>query len=122
MTQEAERHEDDELVIRGDIETTSVPELVRSILSSGETGVLTIKNGDAVKQIFILNGRVAYAASNNPDERMGEILLTRGKIGVRSLVEASKRIRPGLKLGTILVELGALESEELVSAVELHVK
>jgi len=122
MTQEAERHEDDELVIRGDIETTSVPELVRSILSSGETGVLTIKNGDAVKQIFILNARVAYAASNNPDERMGEILLTRGKIGVRSLVEASKRIRPGLKLGTILVELGALESEELVSAVELHVK
>jgi hypothetical protein len=123
MSQDPGRHDDaDDLVIRGDIETTSVPELLRSILSSGETGVLTVKSGDAVKQIFILNGRVAYAASNNPDERMGEVLLARGKIGVRSLVEASKRIRPGLKLGAILVELGALESEELVSAVELHVK
>ncbi len=122
MSQESERHEDDDLVIRGDIETTSVPELMRSILNSGETGVLTIKNGDALKQIFILNGRVAYAASNNQDERMGEILLTRGKIGVRSFVEASKRIRPGLKLGAILVELSALESEELIPAVELHVK
>ena len=122
MSQESERREDDDLVIRGDIETTSVPELLRSILNSGETGVLTIKNGDALKQIFILNGRVAYAASNNQDERMGEILLTRGKIGVRSFVEASKRIRPGLKLGAILVELSALESEELIPAVELHVK
>jgi Domain of unknown function (DUF4388) len=122
MSEESERDEDDDLVIRGDIETTSVPELLRSILSSGETGVLTIKNGDALKQIFILNGRVAYAASNNQDERMGEILLAKGKIGVRSFVEASKRIRPGLRLGAILVELGALESEELISAVELHVK
>jgi hypothetical protein len=46
----------------------------------------------------------------------------RGKIGVRSFVEASKRIRPGLRLGSILVELGALEPEELVPAVEMHVK
>ncbi len=122
MSQESERHEDDDLVIRGDIETTSVPELMRSILNSGETGVLTIKNGDALKQIFILNGRVAYAASNNQDERMGEILLTKGKIGVRSFLEASKRIRPGLKLGAILVDLAALEAEELIPAVELHVK
>jgi len=123
MSQDTGRHDDaDDLVIRGDIETTSVPELLRSLLSSGETGVLTVKNGDGVKQIFIIRGRVAYAASNNPDERMGEVMLVRGKITVRSFVEASKRIRPGLRLGSILVELGALESEELVSAVELHVK
>jgi len=122
MSQESERQEDDDLVIRGDIETTSVPELVRSILSSGETGVLSVRNGDSLKQIFVLSGRVAYAASNNPDERMGEILLARGKIGVRAFVEASKRIRPGLKLGAILVELGAIESEELIPAVEMHVK
>src|SRR5262249_19842234 len=54
--------------------------------------------------------------------RMGEVMLARGKIGVRAFVEASKRIRPGLKLGVILIELGALESEELIAAVELHVK
>jgi uncharacterized protein DUF4388 len=114
--------EDDDLVIRGEIETTSVPELLRSILSSGETGVLTIRNGDGVKSIFILGGRVAYASSNNVDERMGEVLLVRGKITVRQFVEASKRIRPGLRLGSILVELGAFEPEELVSMVELHVK
>jgi hypothetical protein len=123
MSQDLERPgEEDDLVIRGEIETTSVPELLRSILTSGETGVLTVTSGDAVKSIFLLNGRVAYAASNNPDERMGEVLLVRGKITVRNFVEASKRIRPGLRLGSILVELGALEPEELIPVVELHVK
>ena len=102
MSHDVERPgEDDDLVIRGEIETTSVPELLRSLLGSGETGVLTIRNGEAVKSIFILNGRVAYASSNNPDERMGEVMLVRGKITVRSFVEASKRIRPGLRLGAI---------------------
>jgi len=123
MSQELDRPgEDDSLVIRGEIETTSVPELLRSILGSGETGVLTVRLGEGVKSIFILNGRVAFAASNNVDERMGEVLLMRGKITVRNFVEASKRIRPGLRLGSILVELGALEPEELMPAVELHVK
>jgi hypothetical protein len=123
MSQELERPGDgDDLVIRGQIETTSVPELLRSLLSSGETGVLTVQSGEARKSIFLLNGRVAYASSNNVDERMGEVLLVRGKITVRQFVEASKRIRPGLRLGSILVELGALEPEELVPMVELHVK
>ena len=123
MSQELDRPDHgDDLVIRGQIETTSVPELLRSLLSSAETGVLTVRNGEAVKSIFLLSGRVAYASSNNVDERMGEVLLVRGKITVRQFVEASKRIRPGLRLGSILVELGALEPEELVPMVELHVK
>jgi Domain of unknown function (DUF4388) len=123
MSHELERPGDeDSLVIRGEIETTSVPDLLRSLLSSGETGILTIRDGEATKRIFILNGRVAYASSNNVDERMGEVLLVRGKITARQFLEASKRIRAGLRLGSILVDLGALEPEELVPMVELHVK
>jgi uncharacterized protein DUF4388 len=123
VSHELDRPEDDDsLVVKGEIETTSVPELLRSLLGSGETGVLTITNGEAQKRIFILSGRVAYASSNNVDERMGEVLLVRGKITVRQFVEASKRIRPGLRLGSILVDLGALEPEELMPMVELHVK
>ena len=46
MSQDLERTgEDDDLVIRGEIETTSVPELLRSLLGSGETGVLTSATG-----------------------------------------------------------------------------
>ena len=106
----------------GEIETSSVPELLRSLLGSGETGVLTFRNGDVTKSIYIHSGRVVYAASNNVDERLGECLLVRGKITVRQYLEASKLIRPGPRLGAILVELEALEPEELMPAVEHQVK
>jgi len=114
--------EDEGLTLRGTIEETSVPELLRSVLSSGETGVLHFKNGEVKKSFYLHTGRVVYAKSSNPDERLGEDLLLRGKITVRQYLEASRLIRPGRRLGAILVELEALDSEELLSAVESHVK
>jgi hypothetical protein len=113
---------EDDLTIRGDIGSSSVPELMRSLLGSGETGVLTFRNADVTKHIHIRNGKVVYAASSNPDERLGENLLLRGRITARQYVEASKMIRPGRRLGGVLVELEALEPEELITAVEQHVK
>ena len=113
---------DDDLSIKGEIETSSVPELLRSLLRSGETGILTVRNGDGMKSIYIQSGRVVYGASNNLDERLGENLMVRGKITARQFVEASRMIRPGRRLGTILVELEALEPDELIPAVEHQVK
>jgi hypothetical protein len=113
---------DDDLTIRGDIGSSSVPELLRSLLGSGETGILTFRSAEVTKEIQIRNGRVVYATSSNYDERLGENLLLRGRITARQYVEASKMIRPGRRLGAILVELEALEVEELIPAVEQQVK
>jgi hypothetical protein len=113
---------DDELTIRGDIETSSVPELLRSLLGSGETGVLTVRNGDAAKTISIHDGRIVYATSNDVDERLGESLLVQGKLTVRQYLEASKLIRPDTRLGAILVEMNALGPDELMPAVEHQVR
>jgi hypothetical protein len=114
--------EDEGLILRGRIEDTSVPELLRSVLGSGETGVLTFRRGDVTKSVFLHMGRVTYARSSDPDERLGEDLLLQGKITLRQYMEASKLIAPGRRLGTILVELGALESEDLLAAIEHHVR
>jgi hypothetical protein len=114
--------EDEALTIRGRIEETSLPELLRSFLTSGETGILTFNDGEIIKKIFLQLGRVTYASSTNPDERLGEALLLRGKITARQYLEASKLIRPGRRLGAVLVDLEALEPEELIPAVEMHVR
>jgi hypothetical protein len=121
---EAERDplDDEGLTLRGSIEDTSVPELLKSVLGSGETGVLTFRKRDVTKSVHLHMGRVVYARSSNPDERLGEDLLLRGKISVRQYLEASRLIAPGRRLGTILVELGALEPEDLLGAIEHHVK
>lgn len=111
----------EDLTIRGEIETSSVPELLRSLLGSGETGVLTLRHGDVTKSIYIQKGRLVYATSNNADERLGESLVVRGKITARQFLEASKMIRPGRRLGGILVEMEALDPEDLIPAVEQQV-
>lgn len=114
--------EDEGLSIHGEIATTSVPELLRSLMQSGETGLLVLHSGDVTKSVYLASGRVVYAASNDPDERLGENLLRRGRITVRQYQEASRMIRPGRRLGAILVEMKALESEDLILAVEQQVK
>jgi hypothetical protein len=122
MEETGEPLEDEGFILRGEIEETSVPELLKSVLGSGESGVLTFRKGTVRKSVHLHMGRVVYARSSDPDERLGEDLLLRGRITVRQYVEASRLIVPGRRLGTILVELGALEPEDLVGAVEHHVR
>jgi len=114
--------DDEDLTIRGEIETSSVPELLRSFVGSRETGILTLRNGDVAKSIYMHEGRIVFAASTDPDERLGENLLLRGRITARQYREASKLIRPGRRLGAILVELEAIDPDELSPAVELQVR
>ena len=114
--------DDEGLTLRGSLEETSAPELLKSVLGSGETGVLTFRKAEVTKSIHLHMGRVVYARSSNPDERLGEDLLLRGKITVRQYLEASRLVGPGRRLGKILVELGALEPEDLIGAIEHHVK
>jgi len=122
MTMSGRDPEDRALTLRGTIEETSVPELMHSVLGSGETGVLSFHRRGVTKSVYLHMGRVVYARSSDPDERLGEDLLLQGKITVRQYLEASKLIRPGRPLGTILVELNAINSEDLLSSLEHHVK
>jgi len=114
--------DDEGLTLRGSIEHTSVPELLKSVLGSGETGILRFRKDDVSKDVHLHMGRIIYARSSNPDERLGEDLLLRGKITARQYLDASRLIAPGRRLGTILIELGALEPEDLLAAIEHHVK
>lgn len=113
---------EEDFAIRGEIETSSVPELVRQLLVSGEAGVLTFRSGEVTKSVALQQGRVVFASSTNPDERLGESLLVRGKLTARQYVEASKLIRAGRRLGAILVEMQAIEPEDLIPALEQQVK
>jgi len=115
-------YEGEDLTVKGDLETSSVPELLRSLLVSRETGVLTFRRDALVKTVYIREGRVVFGTSSDPDERLGESLLVRGKITARQYLQASNMIRPERRLGAILVEMEAVDPEELVPAVEQHVR
>ena len=55
---------------------------------------------------------MGFASSSSPDDRLGELLLRRGRLTFRQYADAGKAIVPGLRLGAILVELARLRAPD----------
>lgn len=106
----------------GNLSDTSPCEVLSTLCRNGVTGVLTLQGGGSEKSIYLEKGRIVFASSRDPDDRLGELLLTRGAVRREQLEEASSRIRPGKRLGTILVESGFLPASELPRWVREQVK
>ncbi len=106
----------------GRLEGLSFPELLWGLCRAGATGVLELQHDGWRKRIFIEKGRVVFAASSNPDDRLGETLLREEWITLEQLERAVERLGSGRRLGTLLVEQGAITPHDLVQAVVMQVK
>jgi hypothetical protein len=111
----------EELSIQGSLSEASLPELFASISRSRETGVLNFHDMGRWKAIYFKEGQVVFATSNLQDDRLGEFLLKEGRITVRQFLEASKLIKPGKRLGAVLVEQDIISPDELFVAINQHV-
>jgi hypothetical protein len=112
----------EDLSIQGSLSEASLPELLASISRSRETGVMNFHDMGRWKAVYFKEGNIVFAMSNLQDDRLGEFLLKRGKITVREFLEASKLIKPGKRLGAVLVEQGILSPDELFVALHQHVE
>lgn len=99
-----------------------LPDLIFAVCEAGETGLLRFVNVEAEKTLFIRDERVIFATSSSTDDRLGEYLLRMGKVRLKVLTEIGREVRPGKRLGGLLVERGVLEPKELVDAVVGHVR
>lgn len=106
----------------GRLEGVSVPDLLWGICSAGATGVLTIRKGPVSKRVYVQEGRIVFAASSDPDDRLGECLLRDGKISLDQLDEAAAQLGTGKRIGTLLVEAGYLAPQDLVRSVLAQVR
>jgi hypothetical protein len=99
--------------LQGRLEDVHFSEILLTISQRKETGVLHVVRNRIEKDIYFQEGRIVFAKSNDRDERLGELVLRSGKIGYRHLDESSKKVVPGLRLGTILVQEGYLKASDL---------
>ncbi|MEE9218110.1 MAG: DUF4388 domain-containing protein [Acidobacteriota bacterium] len=106
----------------GHLEDTGLPALLASICGAHQTGVLRLTRLEVCKTIYIQDGNIIFATSNNPDDRLGELLLRKGLLRIQHFEEASTRLSDRRRLGAVLVEMGHLRPEELVRAVIEQVK
>jgi hypothetical protein len=111
-----------DLPATGSLAEYDFPDLIHSLFVRRWSGTVELHRGRVDTSVQVSDGRLVFASSNNRDDRLGELLLRRAKITLAQYYEASKAIRKGKRLGTVLVEQGALEPKELVKVVVDHTR
>jgi hypothetical protein len=101
----------------GSLAERDLPSVVQSLYEERWSGRLTLTNAEIEKSVSVHEGLMVFASSSSADDRLGELLLRRGRVKFLDFVEGSKKIMPGKRLGTVLVEQGALTPKDLVRAV-----
>ena len=108
------------MALVGSLRDLSLPELL-AIISNGEkSGVITIRSDAATAQIHVDGGRIVMASDSLRDERFGAIMIKLGKISQETLTAALKAQTAGggaRRLGTILVEMGAITTADQDAAI-----
>jgi hypothetical protein len=108
----------DSLSIHGDLSETTVPDLFRSIVRSGETAIASFDTGGRNDTIYFHDGRIVFASSTDPDMGLAETLLHMGELTIQQYHHAMERLVVARRVGGLLVELGYLKPDELTRAAE----
>ncbi len=109
--------------LEGTIHPTSLPSLLFSVCDTKETGQLLLRQDGLEKSVYLKDGNIIFATSSNRDDRLGQMLLRHGIIGVERLYRAAdESARTAKRLGTVLVEYGWLEPKSLVRGVVQQVQ
>ena len=108
--------------LRGTLARLALPDLLRELQAAGATGILSLTSGGARKALYFRGGRVVFASSNLPSDRLGEVLLREGKITTDQNETSVRGLTQGRRQGRVLVEMGALSPDELWWAVQTQVR
>jgi hypothetical protein len=110
------------VALRGSLSDLSACEVLALLCRQEATGVLALKSPGTEKSVYFQQGRIVFAASRDADDRLGELLLTRGVITREQLEKASAHVGSGKRFGTVLVEMGFLPAAYLPRWVREQVK
>lgn len=103
--------------VKGTLDTMPLPELIRWLSDSRQTGTLEFQIGPVRKKLFFRNGEIISASSSNPREFLGQFLLRKGWISEGQLIKAvEEQLQTGKMLGSILIEKGWLKPDQLNQA------
>jgi len=100
----------------GRLEDLQLAELFQVLSLFRKSGKLTISRGDTTGVFLLNNGKVFYGSNGYSAPSVGELLISRGLISREALdaAVATQRLSAARKkLGTILVDMGAISEDTL---------
>ena len=105
-----------ELVLAGQLGEFSVTDLLSLLNLFRKTGILRFQLTGGEKAIYFQQGEVVFAASTFPEEDLGEVLFSLGKIDRDTLEKARQFATSRTTVGKILVEKKAVSPKDLWAA------
>jgi hypothetical protein len=108
--------------LKGRLSQLPLPDILQFFRTARATGILTVVSGGARKAVYVHEGRVVFASSNLPNDRLGENLIREGKITIEEYESSIKGISKGKRQGRVLVEMGALSPKDLWEGVQFQVE
>jgi len=107
---------------RGDLAVTPLAEILATIHRYRVPGVVRVSRDGRQRLIYLENGLVVFAATNEREESLGAYLLRRRILTPEAGRDAARRVRPGMRLGQILVQMGVLDEPGLKEAVSGQIR
>jgi tetratricopeptide (TPR) repeat protein len=112
------------MAIKGSLKEASLPDVIQLLFLGRRTGCLALADQHNFGTIYLDEGQIVYASIVNRRDRLGDILLRKGRITAEQLqkaIEAQDDDRQH-KLGEILVGLGILSRAEVEEYMRLQIE
>jgi tetratricopeptide (TPR) repeat protein len=112
------------MAIKGSLKEASLPDVIQLLFLGRRTGCLALADQHNFGTIYLEEGQIVYASIVNRRDRLGDILLRKGRITAEQLqkaIEAQDDDRQH-KLGEILVGMGTLTRTELEDYMRLQIE
>lgn len=113
------------MAIKGSFKEISLPDVLQLLAAGHKTGCLKVTDGKNFGSIFFNDGRICYSSLLNRPDRLGDRLLSRGRITNAQLDEAlglQKSDPEGRRLGDILINLGYISKQDLEADVSSQIE
>jgi len=111
------------VAIQGTLEEAPLPDVIQLLSMGRKTGCLTLTEREMQGEICLDRGRVCHAAVFSRRDRLGDMLVRRGRITQQQLDSAIAQQRAGGKrVSQTLLESGQLEQSELEQFVRRQVE
>lgn len=107
---------------KGDLSSVSLPDVLEFLRVTRKTGILAFEHEDIRKSLYLKDGNVIFATSNLPGERLGELLLSWGKITREDYDQSVRMLASKKRQGKILVENGAITPKQLWEGVQNQIR
>ncbi|MBN2362225.1 MAG: DUF4388 domain-containing protein [Deltaproteobacteria bacterium] len=110
------------VLLLGDLEASSVPELLTMINSGHRTGELVIQHEGVCKRLTFVEGEAVAVGSNVDEDRVGEVMWRQGLITLDQLKAACQKLDQGKRLGRLLIDSGAIDTRQLYNGLRDQVR